>query len=54
METVNMPNISETNCGHKYCSTCIRNTIKKYIATKRCPCPMCREPLHTIVRKFTE
>jgi hypothetical protein len=54
METVNMSNISETNCGHKFCSTCIRNTIKKYIATKRCPCPMCREPLHTIVRKFTE
>jgi len=54
METVNMPNISETNCGHKFCSRCIRYTIKKYIATKRCPCPMCREPLHTIVRKFTE
>ena len=54
METVTMPNISETNCGHKYCTTCIRNTIKKYNAYKRCPCPMCREPVHTIVRKFTE
>ena len=54
METVTIPNISETNCGHKYCTTCIRNTIKKYNAYKRCPCPMCREPVHTIVRKFTE
>jgi hypothetical protein len=54
MEQVTMPNISETNCNHKYCSTCIRNTIKKYNSYKRCPCPMCREPIHTIVRKFTE
>ena len=54
METVTIPNISETNCGHKYCTTCIRNTVKKYNPHKRCPCPMCREPVHTIVRKFTE
>jgi len=54
METVSMPNISETNCGHKYCRTCIRSTITKYTPSKRCPCPMCREPIHTIVRKFTE
>lgn len=54
METITMPNISETNCGHQFCRTCIRNTIHKYIPTKRCPCPMCREPIHTIVRKYTE
>lgn len=54
METVETPTISETNCGHKYCTTCIRNTIKKFNPHKRCPCPMCREPIQTIVRKYVE
>ena len=53
METINTPNISETNCGHKYCTPCIRRTIRKYTAHKRCPCPMCREPIRTVLRKYT-
>jgi hypothetical protein len=50
-ETVSTPNISAPNCGHQFCSQCIRNTIKKYNAGQRCPCPMCRAPIQNIIRK---
>jgi len=50
-ETVSTPNISAPNCGHQFCTQCIRSTIKKYNARQRCPCPMCRAPIQTIIRK---
>lgn len=50
-ETVSTPNISAPNCGHQFCTQCIRSTIKQYNARQRCPCPMCRAPIQNIVRK---
>lgn len=51
---VSTPEISAVDCGHKFCKTCIRSTIKACPSYKRCACPMCRAPIHKIVRKITE
>jgi hypothetical protein len=52
MENISTPEISEVNCGHKFCRNCIRQTINKHPKDKRCGCPMCRSPIEKIVRKY--
>jgi hypothetical protein len=52
MENISTPEISEVNCGHKFCRSCIRQTINRNAKDKRCGCPMCRTPIEKIVRKF--
>jgi hypothetical protein len=52
MENITTPEISEVNCGHKFCRSCIRQTINGHAKDKRCGCPMCRTPIEKIIRKF--
>jgi len=52
MENITTPEISEVNCGHKFCRSCIRQTINRHARDKRCGCPMCRNPIEKIVRKY--
>jgi hypothetical protein len=52
MENISTPDISEVNCGHKFCRSCIRQTIHRHAKDKRCGCPMCRTPIEKIVRKY--
>ena len=54
MESITTPEISEVNCGHKFCRTCIRQTINRHAKDKRCGCPMCRTPIEKIVRKYID
>lgn len=54
MECITTPEISEVNCGHKFCRTCIRRTISTCPKKNRCGCPMCRTPVDTIIRKYYE
>jgi hypothetical protein len=49
---VSTPEVSQVDCGHKFCKTCIRSTIRACPSYKRCGCPMCRAPIHKIVRKI--
>jgi hypothetical protein len=51
---VSTPEVSQVDCGHKFCKTCIRSTIRACPSYKRCACPMCRAPVHKIVRKISE
>lgn len=46
------PEISEVNCGHQFCTACIRSTIRACPSNRRCACPMCRAPVQKIVRKI--
>jgi hypothetical protein len=51
MDNTNHTNIAVTQCGHSFCHCCLTTTIKTSIKkdpTKRCACPMCREPLTKI------
>ena len=51
MDSTNHTNIAVTQCGHSFCHSCLTTTIKTAIKkdpTKRCGCPMCREPLTKI------
>jgi hypothetical protein len=55
METTKNDDIVVTQCGHSFCCNCINSTIKTAKAkdpTKRCNCPMCREPLTKITYNF--
>lgn len=47
------PEVSQVDCGHKFCKTCIRSTIKACPSYRRCVCPMCRAPIHKIVRRIS-
>jgi hypothetical protein len=49
---VSTPEVSQVDCGHKFCKTCIRSTIRACPSYKRCACPMCRAPVHKIVRRI--
>lgn len=52
MENISTPEISEVNCGHKFCRNCIRQTINRHAKDKRCGCPLCRTPIEKIIRKY--
>jgi len=49
---VSTPEVSQVDCGHKFCKTCIRSTIRACQPYRRCGCPMCRAPIHKIVRRI--
>ena len=53
MENVKRHEISKIQCGHSFCTNCIDNTISRVNERQRCPCPICRTPINTIMRSVS-
>lgn len=50
MDTKETPNILTTTCGHQFCNECIISLVNK-TRMQRCGCPLCRTPMHKLVRE---